>query len=335
MANDKKILVTGATGFIGAAVVRALVKQGITPRVLVRRNSDRHNLEGLDLEIVEGDLADRPSLARAVNGVCVVYHLAADYRLWVRDPSSLYQINVEGTKSLMREAADAGVERIVYTSSVATLGINKDGTAADENTPVSAQDMVGHYKRSKYMAEERIRDLIHTEGLPVVIVNPSAPIGPDDIKPTPTGRMVLKAAQGAMPAFVDTGLNVAHVDDIATGHLLACERGEVGERYILGGENLTLAEILAEIARLIGRKPPKVKLPHSVLWPVAFMAESWARGRGQRTEPFLTLDALRMSKKRMFFSHEKAARHLGYRPRPAVAGFSDALDWFKERGYLS
>jgi dihydroflavonol-4-reductase len=243
------------------------------------------------LEIVEGDLADRPSLARAVNDICVVYHLAADYRLWVRDPSSLYQINVEGTKSLMREAADAGVERIVYTSSVATLGINKDGTAADENTPVSAQDMVGHYKRSKYMAEERIRDLVHTEGLPVVIVNPSAPIGPGDIKPTPTGRMVLKAAQGAMPAFVDTGLNVAHVDDIATGHLLACERGEVGERYILGGENLTLAEILAEIARLIGRKPPKVKLPHSVLWPVAFMAESWASLFPRKSRPTPGLSA--------------------------------------------
>ncbi|MCH6578675.1 MAG: NAD-dependent epimerase/dehydratase family protein, partial [Proteobacteria bacterium] len=258
-------LVTGATGFVGSAVARKLIGAGKAVRVLVRADSDRRNIDGLRVEALEGELGDRASLARALEGCDALYHVAADYRLWVPDPDRMYANNVEGTRNIMEAALDAGVGRIVYTSSVAVLGLHPDGTPADEDLPVSVDDMIGHYKRSKFLAEEEVRRMVSEQGLPAVIVNPSTPIGPRDIKPTPTGRMIVEAAAGRMPAYVDTGLNLVHVDDVALGHLLAFERGRVGERYILGAENLSLREILTEIAGMVGRRPPRIRLPHNLL----------------------------------------------------------------------
>ena len=326
-------LVTGATGFVGSAVVRALIDAGDAPRVLVRAESDRRNLAGLDVEWTEGDLRDPASLVRACRGCQAVFHIAADYRLWVPKPEGIYATNVAGTRALMEAAGEAGVVRIVYTSSVATLGINRDGSPADEAAPAALADMIGHYKRSKFLAEEVVRDLVRDAGLPAVIVNPSTPIGPRDIKPTPTGRIVVEAARGRIPAFVDTGLNVVHVDDVAAGHLLAFERGQIGERYILGGENLALAEILAVIARLSGRRAPRLRLPHGLVLPLAHAAEGWARLTGGG-EPFVTVDGLRMARKRMFFSSAKAETALGFKARPAEAALADAVAWFREAGYL-
>ncbi len=326
------ILVTGATGFVGSAVVRRLLDRGEVVRVLTRPESDRRNLEGLDIDIIEGDLRDPSTLGPALAGCTGLYHVAADYRLWTRRPDQLYQANVEGTRALMLAAADAGVTRIVYTSSVATLGLIRGGAPADETTPVALRDMIGHYKRSKYMAEQAVQSLIRENGLPVVIVNPSTPIGPRDVKPTPTGRMVVEAATGRMPAFVDTGLNVVHVDDVAEGHLLAFDHGTIGERYILGGYNMTLAQILEEIAGLTGGRAPRVKIPHSVVLPVAAVAETWARVAGG--EPFVTVDGVRMARKRMFFSSAKAVADLGYKFRPSEHAFSDAIGWFGAEGYL-
>ncbi|HUT49231.1 MAG TPA: hopanoid-associated sugar epimerase [Alphaproteobacteria bacterium] len=325
-------LVTGATGFVGAAVARKLLARGEAVRVLVRPTSDRRNLEGLAVETVEGDLRDRASLERAMKGVDTLYHVAADYRLWTRNPDELYASNVEGSKLIVEAAAEAGVARTVYTSSVAVLGINKDATPADEETPVSLDDMIGHYKRTKFLAEEAVRALIAAHDLDVVIVNPSTPIGPRDVKPTPTGRMVLDAARGRLPAFVDTGLNVVHVDDVAQGHLLAYDKGLKGERYILGGHDMSLQAILTEVARLAGRKPPRVKLPHGAVMPVAAIAESWARLFGG--EPLATRDAIRMARKKMYFSSAKAKAALGYAPRPAAEALKDAVAWFREAGYL-
>jgi dihydroflavonol-4-reductase len=327
------ILVTGASGFVGSAVTRALVARGESVRVLLRSASRRENIAGLDVEVFTGDLRDAASLRRALAGCTALYHVAADYRLWVADPDELYGANVEGTRNLMLAAAEAGVERIVYTSSVAALGSNKDGRPADEMTPARLEDMIGHYKRSKFLAEEEVRRLVERDGVPVVIVNPSTPIGPRDIKPTPTGRMIVEAAAGRMPAFVDTGLNVVHVDDVAAGHLLAFERGRIGERYVLGGQDMRLAEILAEIAGLVGRRPPQVRLPHGLVMPVAAAAEAWARLRGSG-EPFVTRDGVRMARKLMFFSSAKAERDLGYVPRPATEALGDAVRWFLERGYV-
>ncbi|MEQ8698181.1 MAG: NAD-dependent epimerase/dehydratase family protein [Bauldia litoralis] len=323
-----KTLVTGATGFVGAAVARKLLARGEAVRLLTRANSDRSNLDGLDAEIVTGDLTDPSTLPAAVQGCTTVYHVAADYRLWVRDPSVLYRANVDGSVALIRAAADAGVSRIVYTSSVAALGIPKDRTPGDEDTPVTVDDMVGHYKRSKFLAEEAVRHLAD-EGAPVVIVSPSTPVGPRDVKPTPTGRVILDAARGKIPAFVDTGLNVVHVDDVAEGHLLAAEKGEIGRRYVLGGENLSLREILTEIARLTGRRPPKVRLPRGPLFPVAWGAEAWAR-MTNGGEPMVTVDALRMARKWMWFSSDRAERELGYAHRPATEALADAIAWFRE-----
>ncbi len=326
-------LVTGATGFVGSAVVRALLDAGEAPRVLVRPASDRRNLEGLGVELAEGDLRDPASLARACRGCQALFHVAADYRLWVPRPAEIYAANVDGTRALMEAAGAAGVRRIVYTSSVATLGLMRDGSPADETVPVALADMIGHYKRSKFLAEEAVREMVRDAGLPAVIVNPSTPLGPRDIKPTPTGRTIVEAARGRIPAFVDTGLNVVHVDDVAAGHLLAFERGEVGERYILGGENLTLAQILAVVAKLCGRRPPRLRLPHGLILPLAYGAEAWARvTRGG--EPFVTVDGLRMARKRMFFTSAKAEAALGYRARPADAALADAVAWFRDAGYL-
>jgi dihydroflavonol-4-reductase len=324
-------LVTGSSGFVGSAVARALLAAGHAVRVLVRPTSDLRNLRGLPVETRIGSLEDAASLAAAVAGCRALFHVAADYRLWVRDPAAMRRANVDGTRDLMTAALEARVERVVYTSSVATLGLHADGSPADETTPVAAADMIGPYKRSKFDAEAVVRDLIETRGLPAVIVNPSTPIGPRDVKPTPTGRIIVEAASGRMPGYVDTGLNLAHVDDVASGHLAAFERGRIGERYILGGDNLTLAAMLGEIAALAGRAPPRFKLPLLAVYPVALVEEILARLTGR--EPFATFDGLRMAKKMMFFSSAKAERELGYRHRPARDGLADALAWFRDAGY--
>lgn len=327
-------LVTGATGFVGSAVARRLLARGETVRVLARAGGDRRNLEGLDIEIVEGDLRDQEARVRAVQGITSLYHVAADYRLWVPDPAAMYATNVGATTDLLRRAADGGAERIVYTSSVATLGIPGDGSLAREETPVALTEMVGPYKRSKYMAEEAVRKLVADEKLPVVIVNPTAPVGPRDVKPTPTGRMVTEAAAGRMPAFVDTGLNLAHVDDIAEGHLLAHDKGTIGERYILGGENLSLEQILQRIAALTGGRAATIKLPHGLVLPLAYVVEFAAR-LFRTGEPFMTVDGLKLARKRMYFTHAKAARDLGYAARPVDEALTDAIAWFKRHGALA
>jgi dihydroflavonol-4-reductase len=324
-----RALVTGATGFVGAAVARALLREGWQVRALARSGSDRSNLGGLPLEIAVGDLNDRPSLDRAIADCRGLFHVAADYRLGAPDPRQLYQTNVEGTRNILAAARAAAVERCVYTSSVATIGIPADGTPGDEQTPVALAAMIGHYKRSKFLAEEAVLAEARS-GLGVVVVNPSTPVGPGDVKPTPTGQLVLDAAAGRMPAYVDTGLNIVHVDDVAAGHLRAYERGRVGERYILGGEDMSLREILAEIARIVGRKPPRIRLPYAAVLPIAYAAEAVAKLTGQSGR--VTLEGVRMSRKRMFFSSAKAVRELGYRWRPPADALADAVRWFRERG---
>ena len=329
-----KVLVTGASGFVGAAVARRLVADGETVRALVRPTSNRGNLAGLDVEVVEGDLTDLASLRVAVAGCQGLFHVAADYRLWVRHPEEMFRTNVAGTHDIMRAAADAGVEKIVYTSSVATLGLPAGGEIGDEETPVTEQDMIGVYKRSKFRAEQEVRRLIGEARLPAVIVNPSAPVGPGDLKPTPTGRMVVDAASGRMPAYVDTGLNIVHVDDVADGHLLAYRRGQVGERYILGSENLSLQEILHEIATIVGRPAPRLRLSHNLVLPLAYAAEAIARLTGG-VEPFVAVDSVRMARKKMYYSSAKAKSALGYRARPAREALRDAVGWFREHDYLN
>jgi dihydroflavonol-4-reductase len=325
-------LVTGASGFVGSSLVRKLIAAAHQVRVLLRPTSDRRNIEGLPVEVVLGDLADNNSLERALEGCNALFHVAADYRLWARHPQQIYQSNVAGTVNIMQAALKAGVKRIVYTSSVATLGLHADGTPADENTPVTLNDMIGHYKRSKFLAEAEVKRMIAGQGLPAVIVNPSTPVGPRDIRPTPTGRMVLDAACGRTPAYVDTGLNLVHVDDVAQGHLLAFERGVIGERYILGGRNMTLKEILTEVARISGQKPPRMKLPHNLVLPIAYLSEAWA-WLTDGPEPRATVDGVRLSKKYMFFSIEKARRELGFKPRPVEDALKDAVEWFRANGY--
>jgi len=324
-------LVTGATGFVGSAVARTLLHAGHQVRVLARATSDRRNLANLPVEIAVGALEDAASLIRATAGCRYLFHVAADYRLWVPDPSAMYRANIDGTRWLMQAALAGGVERIVYTSSVATLGLVPDGSA-DETTPSSIDHMIGPYKRSKFLAEEVVRRMVADRGLPAVIVNPSTPIGPGDLKPTPTGRLILEAAKGHMPGYVDTGLNVVHVDDVAAGELLAAEKGRVGERYILGGENMSLAEILCQVAHAVGKRPPRLKVPYPIAFTAAAAGMALARFTGR--EPFATLDSVRMSRKKMYFSSAKAGRELGYRPRPAPQAITDAVRWFKANGYL-
>jgi len=325
-----KTLITGASGFVGSAVLRQLLNAGHEVRALVRPTSNRRNLEGLPLELCEGDLSDLDSLRRAVHGCKVLFHVAADYRLWIPDPDAMYRINVNGSRDLLRCAFDAGVERAVYTSSVAALGLSDDGMPADEVTPVIEAKIIGHYKRSKYLAQQAVLALAG-EGYPVVIVNPSTPVGPRDIKPTPTGRIILDTLRGKMPAYVDTGLNIVHVDDVALGHMQALVRGRVGESYILGGENMTLKAMLEEICAIAGLRPPRLKLPHNAIIPVAWIAERIAAVTGR--EPIATVDSIRMAKKNMFFSSDKARKQLGYQPRPAKEGIADAIQWFKDNHY--
>ena len=325
-------LVTGGNGFVGAAVIRALLSAGQQVRALVRPGSDRRNLDGADVEVVEGDIRITETLDAAMMGCRYVFHVAADYRLWVPDPEPMYATNVQGSVNVIEAAAHAGVETLVYTSSVATLGSNADGTPGDEETPVSVENMIGHYKRSKYLAEEAVGKRARELGLAVVIVNPSTPIGPGDTRPTPTGKIILDAAAGRIPAYVDTGLNVVHVDDVAAGHLLALKSGAPGQRYILGGTDLSLREILSLVAARTGRSSPRVRLPHWFVSPVAYVSEGWARLTG--TEPRVSVDGVRMSAKRMYFSSAKAVRELGYRFRPPEEAISAALDWFQEHHYL-
>lgn len=313
-------------------MVRALLNRGRAVRVLVRPESNRRNIVGLDVEVVTGDLTKRASLVRAMRGCVALYHVAADYRLWVPRPEEMYEANEAGTRRIMEAALEAGIEQIVYTSSVATLGLRADGRPADEDTPSSLKDMIGHYKRSKFLAEQEVKKLIREEGLRAVIVNPSTPVGPRDVKPTPTGRLIVNALAGKMPAYVDTGLNIVHVDDVAEGHVLAMERGRIGQRYILGGENLTLSEILERLATIGGRKPPRIRLPHGLVMPLAHVSEAWARLTGAKN-PMLTKDGVKMARKHMFFTSRKAMEELDYRPRPAIEALRDAARWFRENNY--
>ena len=328
-----KSLVTGASGFLGSAVMQCLLNASHEVRVLVRPESNRRNLENLPIEISEGDLRDTASLKHAVIGCDNLFHVAADYRLWVPDPETMYDINVTGTQDLMCAAMEAGVTRIIYTSSVATLGLNHDGTPANENTPSSLKTVNGHYKRTKFLAEQAVQQLIHQHNSPIIIVNPSTPIGPRDVRPTPTGRIVLDTLLGKMPAYVNTGLNVAHVDDIAYGHLLALMHGKIGERYILGGEDMTLLQILQTIDDITGNHVDRLNLPVNLILPIAWIMEKIALITN--IEPRATIDSIRMAKKIMFFSSEKAKRDLGYQYRPAKEALQDAVMWFKENGYCN
>ncbi len=324
-------LVTGATGFVGAAVARHLAANGHRLRLTVRANSDRGNLAGIPAELVVADLATPETLAPALAGCRYLFHVAADYRLWVPDPAAMRRVNVDGTVALLNAARAAGVERTVYCSSVAALGLTPDGTPADETTPVKPEQLVGAYKRSKYDAEQAVRALA-AAGQDIVIVNPAAPVGPGDIKPTPTGKLICDAALGRMPAYVDTGLNIVHVDDVAAGHLLALRRGRSGERYILGGDNLMLRDLVTMIARQAGRAPPRIRLPIGPLMPIAAMMERIAGVTGRA--PLMTREMLKMARKTMFFSSAKAQAELGYTSRPAAAAVADALAWYRSHGRL-
>lgn len=328
-----KSLVTGANGFVGSAVVRCLLADGHEVRAFVRPGSDQQNLTKLPIETVEGDLRDATSLKRAVTGCNNLFHVAADYRLWVPNPAIMYEVNVKGTKALILAGAEAGMSRMVYTSSVATLGLNPDSLPADEETPSNLASIAGHYKRSKFLAEQVAQELVREHQLPLVTVNPSTPIGPRDVKPTPTGRIVLDTLRGKMPAYVDTGLNVAHVDDIAYGHLLAHRYGKPGERYILGGDNMTLLQILQTIDEFTGNPTKRRNISVKLMLPIAHTLEVIARMT--KTEPRATVDSIHMAKKKMFFTSAKAERELGYQSRPAVHAIKDAIDWFKSANYYS
>jgi dihydroflavonol-4-reductase len=322
----KPTLVTGASGFIGWHVARLLTERGQKVRALVRPTS---TLRELEVEPAVGDLRDAGSLDRAVAGCERVFHVAADYRLWARDPQELYGSNVEGTRNLLEAARKHGVERFVYTSTVGCIGVPRGGLG-DETVPVTLEEMSGAYKRSKFLAERLALEFAES-GLPVVVVNPTAPVGDHDVKPTPTGKIVLDFLKGAMPAFIDTGLNLVDVRDTAAAHLLAAERGRPGERYIVGGENLTLKEILQKLARLTGKEAPRLKLPYAVAYAAGVVTTGWARVTGH--PPRAPLDAVRMAKKKMFVSTEKARRELGFAPGPVDAALGRAVEWFQANGY--
>jgi dihydroflavonol-4-reductase len=326
-------LVTGATGFVGSHVARQLVSSGENVRVLVRPTSNFKLLEDLRVERVEGDLRDAGSIERAMRGVRRVFHVAADYRLWTQHPEELYESNVEGTRRLIAAAERAGVERIVYTSTVATIAVPQHGAALpNEATATRLEEMIGHYKRSKFLAEQVALDAAKA-GAPVVIVNPTAPVGPGDWKPTPTGRIILDFLLGKMPAYVDTGLNVVAVEDVAAGHLLAAEKGRSGERYILGGRNMTLKEILDALAAITGRRAPRLKLPHVVALAAGYVDELYSRLAGR--EPQIPVEGVKMSRHKMFVESDKAARELGYAPGKIEAALERAVRWYEDNGYLA
>ena len=327
----KPVLVTGATGFVGWHVARHLLERGERVRALVRdpARSAKPLAELAGIESVPGDLRDADSLASAVTGCAVVFHVAADYRLWAPRPEEMYRSNVDGTRSLLAAARKAGVERCVYTSTVGCIGMPK-GELGSEDTPASLEEMQGHYKRSKYQAEQ-VALQFAGEGFPVVIVNPTAPVGDHDFRPTPTGKIVVDFLRGAMPAYLDTGLNVVYVGDVAAGHLLACERGRVGERYILGGENLTLQQIFGKLEEVTGRAAPKMRIPYAVAYAAGVASTGWAAVTGK--EPRAPLDGVRMARKKMWVRHDKAARELGYSARPAVEALRRAAEWFQANGY--
>jgi dihydroflavonol-4-reductase len=326
-----KAFVTGATGFVGAHVARVLAEQGADLRLLVRSTSDLRNIEGLKADRVTGDLRSAPSLEKAISGCDVVFHVAADYRLWVKDPEQMYRANVEGTRALLEAARKNGVRRVVYTSSVATMGFTSNGTVADENSPVSLADMIGHYKRSKFMGEQVAMEAGRA-GQDVVIVNPSTPIGEMDIKPTPTGRIVVDFLKKKFPAYVDTGLNLVDATECARGHVLALDRGRRGERYILGGENLTLKQILDKLAAITGLPSPRVKVPYFMALATGVVDEL-VTGRLRGKEPRATIDAVRMGQKKMFVSSAKAEHELGWSIVPVDEGLRRATAWFRAKGY--
>jgi dihydroflavonol-4-reductase len=327
-------LVTGASGFVGSHVARRLVAAGYSVRILVRRTSRLDFLDDFPAEHVEGDLRDSPSIARAMKGVRQVFHVAADYRLWARNPNEIYDSNVGGTRRVLEAAAAEGVSRIVYTSTVATIAVSRPGgphdALPDESTPASVDQMIGHYKRSKFLAEAEARKAA-AAGLPVVIVNPTTPVGPGDWKPTPTGKIIVDFLNGKMPAYVDTGLNLVPVEDVAAGHLLAAERGRVGERYLLGARNMTLKQILQALAAITGRPAPRVRLPHAVALAAGY-ADEWF-SRLMRRDPRIPVEGVKMSRHRMFVATGKAEKELGYAPGPVEAALARAVNWYNEHGY--
>jgi dihydroflavonol-4-reductase len=325
------VFLTGATGFVGSHVARALAAQGARLRLLIRSSSRLDNLEGLSSETVTGDLRNPDSFRSALADCEVLVHVAADYRLWVRDPQVMYAANVDGTRNLLALAREVGVARVVYTSSVATMGFREDGTIVDENTPVSLDDMIGHYKRSKYLAEQEAITAAH-DGQQVIVLNPTTPIGANDIKPTPTGQIVVDFLNHKFPAYVETGLNLVDVAEVARMHVAALERGQPGERYILGGENLSLKQILDKMSAITGIPSPTMKVPHAVAMAFAFLDET-VTGRLRGKEPRATVEAVRMGKKKMFASSAKAERDLGFRIVPVYAALRSAIDWFRAHGY--
>ena len=318
--------VTGATGFVGSHVVRQLLLRGDRVRILARNSSRKSNIEGLGCEMVIGDLKDSMSMLRCVQGCRRVYHVAADYRLSVRNPQEIYDNNVGGTRNLLSACCEAGIEKVVYTSTVGTIGLRKDGVPADENSPVKLDDMIGHYKRSKFMAEQVALEFA-ASGLPVIIVNPTTPVGAGDIKPTPTGKIILDFVRGRMPAYVDTGLNVVNVEDVARGHILGEIKGKIWERYILGGENMSLEQIQETLARICGKHLPRVRIPYFVALFSAYMDDFFV-GTILRREPFIPLEGVRMARYKMYVSSEKAQRELGYNPGPAEQALREAAEYF-------
>lgn len=325
-------LVTGASGFVGSHVARLLVARGEQPRMLTRRTSDLRAVQDLPVGRIEGDLLDIPSLRAALEGVRWVFHVAADYRLWSRNPEEIYRNNVEGTRNLLKAAREAGVERFVYTSTVGTIAVPRPGALPNEQTEARLDEMIGHYKRSKFLAEQEARRAAR-EGLPVVIVNPTTPVGPGDWKPTPTGRIIVDFLNGRTPGYVDTGLNIVDVEDVAEGHLLAAERGRAGERYLLGGKNMTLREIFETLARFIGQPAPRWRVPHAVALAAGYVESGVSSLLGR--EPRIPLEGVRMAKHKMFADCSKAAHELGFRPRPAEEALQRAAQWYMENGYVS
>lgn len=325
-------LVTGGTGFVGAAVVRLLLAEGHTVRALARRGSNLQNLDGLDLELAFGDLLDKETLRHALKGCRRLYHVGAHYSLWEPSSEVFYRVNVDGTRKLLEAAMEEGVERVVYTSTVGTLGYRHDGSPADEETPSSLDQMTGHYKRSKFLAEEEARGAVR-RGLPVVIVNPSTPVGPRDIKPTPTGQIIVDFLNRRMPAYIDTGLNFIDVADVARGHLLAAERGRVGERYILGRSNLTLQQLFATLGQIAKLPPPRVRLPYRLILPLAY-GNHWLSSLITKKPPRIPLEGVKMAKRRMFFDASKAVRELGLPQSPIEQALEEAVRWFTDNGYV-